>query len=381
MDSVNVLTPGGSDGSPFIGFRPPDPAPEPFDATEGEWSHPTFRMWQAHSRTRSPIADPYGYSVGGLMSGGLDVPVPATAPSLFQHARQGFEGPMTHGARERCFEWHVPDPPRPLCCGSWHGVMSYWGFPEDEAITLGPGEEASFTQYYVAYIDYPLSVSVDRPAQEPCTGGTTRVAVSGSGALIAPAARPIRYLWTSTDPRVAFDDPSSADTFATVEGTGTFPVVLHAAIGAYDAQAETSIEVVDLDPPVIDRLAIDPPILWPPDHRLVDVHVEAQATDGCDPAPVVRLVAVSSDEDDDANGVGDGHTTGDIRGADLDTDDLALQLRAERQGVGDGRTYTLTYEAEDASGNVATRMVTVSVPHDMGGASRRSLRAAPRHRP
>ncbi len=39
--------------------------------------------------------------------------------------------------------------------------------------------------------------------------------------------------------------------------------------------------------------------------------------------------------------------------------------RAERSGGWRGRQYVLVYEAEDASGNVATRTVTVGVPHDL----------------
>jgi hypothetical protein len=45
------------------------------------------------------------------------------------------------------------------------------------------------------------------------------------------------------------------------------------------------------------------------------------------------------------------------------TGDLAVSLRAERAGAGDGRSYTLTIECEDASANRATAPVTVHVPH------------------
>ncbi len=74
-----------------------------------------------------------------------------------------------------------------------------------------------------------------------------------------------------------------------------------------------------------------------------------------------RLPRVSaSDEGDLANG--SGHTSPDVQGAVFGTDDRAFLLRAERAGPGDGRTYTITYEAEDASGNVSIGTTTVSVP-------------------
>ena len=44
------------------------------------------------------------------------------------------------------------------------------------------------------------------------------------------------------------------------------------------------------------------------------------------------------------------------------TDDRQFELRAERSGGGSGRVYTITYEAEDHSGNKTTRSVTVTVP-------------------
>jgi hypothetical protein len=79
------------------------------------------------------------------------------------------------------------------------------------------------------------------------------------------------------------------------------------------------------------------------------------------------LVSVASNEPDDAPGLGDGKTTNDIQGVMPGTADLAFELRAERDGTGQGRTYSFVYETEDAVGNAATRTVEVVVPHDLGG--------------
>jgi hypothetical protein len=100
---------------------------------------------------------------------------------------------------------------------------------------------------------------------------------------------------------------------------------------------------------------------------MVDIVASVVATDICDPSPVVVLESITSNEPDDAPGGGDGHTTNDIQGAEIGTDDRAFQLRAERDGKGSGRIYTVTYSATDASGNSATASATVSVPHDQGG--------------
>jgi endo-1,4-beta-xylanase len=79
---------------------------------------------------------------------------------------------------------------------------------------------------------------------------------------------------------------------------------------------------------------------------------------------VVRLVSITSNEPD--NGLGDGDTGGDIQGAAFGTDDREFFLRAERGGVGAGRTYTVTYSATDGSGNSTVRQAVVVVPHDLG---------------
>jgi hypothetical protein len=81
--------------------------------------------------------------------------------------------------------------------------------------------------------------------------------------------------------------------------------------------------------------------------------------DACDAKPSVRLVSITSSEPD--NGLGDGDTPDDIQGAAFGTDDREFQLRAERSGPGNGRVYTIIYQAEDASGNTAEAQAIVTV--------------------
>ena len=101
-----------------------------------------------------------------------------------------------------------------------------------------------------------------------------------------------------------------------------------------------------------------PAILWPANHKYVDVAATVIVSDNFDPAPVVTLVSVTSNEPD--NGPGDGNTTDDI----VIVDDTSFMLRAERAAGGDGRTYTVTYRVTDACGNSATDSLEVFVPHD-----------------
>jgi len=145
-------------------------------------------------------------------------------------------------------------------------------------------------------------------------------------------------------------------------GVGSHVVTLEVtdSHGATDTD-EATIEVQDREPPVV-RLSFDPPELWAPNHKLVDVHAGVQVLD-CSPV-TVTLVSVTSSEPD--NGSGDGNTVGDIQGADTGTEDYDFRLRAERSGHGRGRIYTIVYRVVDALGLETLATGTVAVPHDQG---------------
>ena len=64
------------------------------------------------------------------------------------------------------------------------------------------------------------------------------------------------------------------------------------------------------------------------------------------------------------NGGGDGNTADNIV---VGGDCSSVDLRAERQGGGNGRVYTITVAATDGSGNTSTADVEVWVPHDKKG--------------
>jgi hypothetical protein len=89
--------------------------------------------------------------------------------------------------------------------------------------------------------------------------------------------------------------------------------------------------------------------------------LNATATDVCDPAPKIEVVGVTSNQP--PTGGGSGNTT-----ADVLFGKRAFCVNAERAGtVSTPRVYTVTVRATDASGNSATKDVTISVPHDQAG--------------
>jgi len=124
------------------------------------------------------------------------------------------------------------------------------------------------------------------------------------------------------------------------------------------ASCSMSVTVVDTTPPTINSISADPSVLWPPNHKMVEVTVTVDCEDICDPEPFCCIVGVT------INGPGDGNTEPDW---ELFDDELLVALlRAERAGGGTGRVYTIHIECMDASGNIAEAIVDVTVPHDQG---------------
>ncbi len=121
-----------------------------------------------------------------------------------------------------------------------------------------------------------------------------------------------------------------------------------------------AIGAADNIAPVINSVTPSTRTLWPPNHQMVPVSVTVDATDNVGVTSLEFISATSSEPD---NGLGDGDTAYDT----VLTGAMSLNLRAERSGKGNGRTYTITVEAKDAAGNATTRTVTVSVPKNQSG--------------
>ena len=119
-------------------------------------------------------------------------------------------------------------------------------------------------------------------------------------------------------------------------------------------------DVCDEIAPTFDEVFVTPDMLWPANHKYVEVVATVVVSDNLDPNPIITLVSITSNEPD--NGDGDGNTVNDI----VIVDDFYFKLRAERSGVGTGRIYTITYMATDTCGNSTTQSVTVTVPHSKG---------------
>ena len=124
----------------------------------------------------------------------------------------------------------------------------------------------------------------------------------------------------------------------------------------------SSLEIADTTPPEID-VSVTPDSLWPPNHKMRPIEASVTVTDNC-PITSFVLTEITSNEDDNGKGIGDGNTEEDIQNADFGTEDIEFDLRAERAGGKDGRVYTITYSVTDGADNTADDSATVTVLHD-----------------
>jgi Thrombospondin type 3 repeat len=123
------------------------------------------------------------------------------------------------------------------------------------------------------------------------------------------------------------------------------------------------VTVEDTTAPTL-SVSLSDTLLWPPNHRMIDVSSTLSAADACS-TPTIVLSSVTSNEPDD--GANDGTTVGDIQGVEPGTADTSFALRAERRSDGTGRIYTVIYTALDGSGNLTQTTSYVLVPHNFGG--------------
>ncbi len=126
---------------------------------------------------------------------------------------------------------------------------------------------------------------------------------------------------------------------------------------------DITVEIVDTTVPTLAPVA-NQYLLWPPNHIMVDIVIEANASDNSG-LPVTLSAAITSNEPED--GLGDGDTGPDWTEVviDQDTGMIYFQLRRERSGSGNGRVYTVVITATDSSDNMSMTSVNIIVPHDM----------------
>jgi Tol biopolymer transport system component len=144
---------------------------------------------------------------------------------------------------------------------------------------------------------------------------------------------------------------------------GIHTIVLQVDDGVNEpVSGEITVEIVDTTSPTLAPVA-NKTLLWPPNHKMVDIVVEANVSDNSG-LPVTLYASVSSNEP--VNGSGDGDKSPDWTEPVIDQENgiITLQLRSERSGKGNSRVYTITITATDTSNNSTTANIEITVPHD-----------------
>lgn len=148
----------------------------------------------------------------------------------------------------------------------------------------------------------------------------------------------------------------------------------------------TAVELPN-QPPECAGAVAQPAVLWPPNDRMVPVHIGGVSDPDGDPV-VITVNRVTQDESPRGSGSEAGEIAmrrdlGHIDGATVAADaglgvgrshdrcpdavisaNGTVELRAERSSEGNGRVYTIWFTASDPNGGSCDGSVRVCVPHD-----------------
>jgi uncharacterized repeat protein (TIGR01451 family) len=225
---------------------------------------------------------------------------------------------------------------------------------------------------------YTITYNASDAAGNAATPVTRTVTVVDTTApvivLNGPNPMTVECHTSFTDPGAVANDGCSGSFAATASGTvnvntpGTYTLTYRATdpAGNVATPVTRTVKVVDTTPPTI-TLNTFAPSLWPANHKYKSYQLTefvTGASDSCNVslgASAVVIEKVTSDEIE--NGNGDGNTDDDIV---IAANCKSVQLRAEREGGGDGRVYTITFKVTDSAGNVGRATAKVVVPHNPG---------------
>ncbi|MBI5576031.1 MAG: right-handed parallel beta-helix repeat-containing protein [Deltaproteobacteria bacterium] len=229
-------------------------------------------------------------------------------------------------------------------------------------LTVSDGE-LSDTENVVVTVEQVNHVPTADAGADMTVNEGSEVTLNGSGA--DPDGDSLAYRWTQTGgPAVVLTDIQSAYPSFTAPLTGPGGATLAFSLVTSDGAAESIPDTVTVailninDPPVCNLARANPELLWPPNHKLVEVGITGVNDSNNDS---VKITVTGVMQDEPVNGLGDGDTGPDavLQG------DKAL-LRAERSGSGNGRVYRVDFVAEDNNGGSCTGSVRVTVPQNMG---------------
>lgn len=233
--------------------------------------------------------------------------------------------------------------------------------------SVNPDVVGSYTLTYSVSDGHGNNASVSRTVNVVDTTAPT-VTLNGANPMT------VECHTSFTDPGATASDSCAGDLTSAINASGSVNVNVpgtytrtYTVSDGYNTTTVTrTVNVVDTIAPTI-NLNGQNITFWPPNHSYKTVNVTdlvASVTDSCDTSIAVSNVVISKvTSDETENGNGDGNTFNDIV---IAANCKSVQLRAERNGSGNGRVYTITFRVKDASGNVTTTTAKVKVPKSNG---------------
>src|SRR6266849_3578646 len=209
-------------------------------------------------------------------------------------------------------------------------------------------------------VDSPPVANAGADQTIECAGhGGTPVRLDGSKSS-DPDGNALGFVWKDEANNVV--GRSAIVELTLTMGTHTFTLTV-TDLGGLSSRATTHVTVQDTAPPTL-WVSLSPNVLWPPNHKLVQVTATVDASDACGSNLAVVLVSITSNEQD--HGRGHGNRENDIQAVGggpvpFGTDVRSFMLRAEYSGKGTGLIYTVTYMAKNASGHSALATAQVRV--------------------
>ncbi|MGD2078731.1 MAG: hypothetical protein PVH18_10130, partial [Chloroflexota bacterium] len=128
--------------------------------------------------------------------------------------------------------------------------------------------------------------------------------------------------------------------------------------GSKEASTSASVDILNI-PPVCDAATPSQDMLWPPLHQFVPIEVLG-VTDPNGDATTINIDSIYQDEV--VNGDNDGNTYPDGQGVGTSV----AEIRAERDGLANGRYYHIYFTADDGYGGTCSGEVLVGVPISKG---------------
>lgn len=205
-----------------------------------------------------------------------------------------------------------------------------------------------------------LTAAIHAPRQVECSEPQAgRVTLDGTASTPGGLGDPIvRYDWFVRWSQWQIEHLGSGPLLEVTLPLGESDISLEVEDGGgVTATAAMKIRVLDTTPPVIHAVA-DRAVLWPPDKRMIPVHIELMAEDACTANVKATLESVSSSEPE--------NSTDDIADVSLGGPDADFLFRARRTPSGPGRIYEITYVAQDGRYMTTRKKVLIQVPHDLG---------------